>query len=42
VLDPAAGEVVAYLLFVDEARLTDAVQGASGFAEPAYFQDVTR
>jgi len=28
-----AGEVVDYLLFIDEARLTDRVRGASGFAE---------
>jgi len=28
-----AGEVVDYLLFIDEARLTDRVRGASGFTE---------
>ena len=28
-----SGEVVDYLLFIDEARLTDRVRGASGFAE---------
>jgi len=28
-----AGEVVDYLLFIDETRLTDRVRGASGFAE---------
>jgi hypothetical protein len=28
-----ASEVVDYLLFVDEAKLTDRVRGASGFAE---------
>ena len=28
-----ASEVVDYLLFVDEAQLTEPVRGASGFAE---------
>jgi len=33
VMDGIASEVVDYLLFVDEARLTDKVHGTSGFAE---------
>jgi hypothetical protein len=33
VMDGIAGEVVDYLLFVDEAKLTDKVHGTSGFAE---------
>ena len=33
VMDGIASEVVDYLLFVDEARLTDRVRGGSGFTE---------
>ena len=33
VMSGIAGEVVDYLFFIDEARLTDRVRGASGFAE---------
>jgi len=33
VMNGIASEVVDYLLFVDEAKLTDRVRGASGFAE---------
>jgi hypothetical protein len=33
VMDGVASEVVDYLLFVDEAKLTDKVRGTSGFAE---------
>jgi hypothetical protein len=33
VMTGVANEVVDYMLFVDETRLTDAVRGASGFAE---------
>jgi len=33
VMNGVASEVVDYLLFVDEARLTERVRGASGFAE---------
>jgi len=33
VMEGIAGEVVDYLLFVDEAKLTDKVRGTSGFAE---------
>jgi len=33
VMDGIASEVVDYLLFVDEAKLTDKVHGTSGFAE---------
>jgi hypothetical protein len=33
VMDGIASEVVDYLLFVDEAKLTDKVRGASGFAD---------
>src|SRR5258706_3801826 len=33
VMNGVASEVVDYLLFVDEAKLTDRVRGASGFAE---------
>jgi hypothetical protein len=33
VMDGIASEVVDYLLFVDEAKLTDKVRGTSGFAE---------
>ncbi len=33
VMSGIAGEVVDYLLFIDEARLTDRVRGGSGFAE---------
>jgi len=33
VMNSVASEVVDYLLFVDEAKLTDRVRGASGFAE---------
>jgi hypothetical protein len=33
VMSGVASEVVDYLLFVDEANLTDAVRGGSGFAE---------
>jgi hypothetical protein len=33
VMSGVAGEVVDYLLFVDEARFTDPVRGASGFAQ---------
>src|SRR4030095_4936135 len=33
VMSGIASEVVDYLLFVDEAKLTDKVRGASGFAE---------
>ncbi len=33
VMSSVASEVVDYLLFVDEARLTDPVRGGSGFAE---------
>jgi hypothetical protein len=33
VMNSVASEVVDYLLFVDEAKLTDGVRGASGFAE---------
>jgi len=33
VMSSVASEVVDYLLFVDEARLTDRVRGSSGFAE---------
>jgi hypothetical protein len=32
-MNGVASEVVDYLLFIDEARLTDRVRGASGFAE---------
>ena len=32
-MSSVASEVVDYLLFVDEAKLTDRVRGASGFAE---------
>jgi hypothetical protein len=32
-MEGIAGEVVDYLLFVDEAKLTDKVRGTSGFAE---------
>ena len=32
-MDGIASEVVDYLLFIDEAKLTDRVRGASGFAE---------
>ena len=33
VMNGIASEVVDYLLFIDEAKLTDAVRGASGFTE---------
>ena len=33
VMSGAASEVVDYLLFIDEAKLTDRVRGSSGFAE---------
>src|SRR5205823_18328 len=33
VMTGVANEVVDYLLFIDEARLTDRARGASGFAE---------
>jgi hypothetical protein len=33
IMSGVASEVVDYLLFVDEAKLTDAVRGGSGFAE---------
>ena len=33
VMSSVASEVVDYLLFVDEAKLTDRIRGASGFAE---------
>jgi len=33
VMSAIAGELVDYLLFIDEARLTDRVRGGSGFAE---------